>query len=243
MSDPNVKQVRLVGDAAGLVGGGVSAAASEEGTRRRRGGGRRNSRKILQVGIVSKEGGGNQQGGGATSPGTLVQLATTSVPGVAGGSTYAAPVGVNAALTQKGSEVAPLPAPPIKPLEPGAPTGTPQTGGAAQKPVKVVLGAKKKAKVVLAPAAAKPAAAAAAATASHTSKASRRTRKIKVSMRGLTKKIKKARTIRQKASNTTVEQIKKELHKAGLVKMDTKAPEPILRQMYADFMTLKSRAL
>jgi hypothetical protein len=106
----------------------------------------------------------------------------------------------------------------------------------------VVLGAKKKAKVVLAPATAKPAAAAAAAAA-HTSKGVRRTRKIKVSMRGLTKKIKKARTIRQKASDTTVEQIKKELHKAGLVKLDTKAPEPILRQMYADYMTLKSKAL
>jgi hypothetical protein len=68
-------------------------------------------------------------------------------------------------------------------------------------------------------------------------------RKIKVSMKTLRKKIHRAKTLRTAAEKATVEEIKKELLKAGILKGDSKAPEGILRQMYADFLTLKARAL
>jgi len=108
-------------------------------------------------------------------------------------------------------------------------TGTPQ-GGA-----KVVLAKSRKAsKVVLA---AKPPAPKA------TPQRKKTVKRIKVSLKGLGAAARRAKTIRKRASGHTLEEIKKELVAAGLIKTDSKAPEAILRQMYADFMTLKKRAL
>jgi hypothetical protein len=108
----------------------------------------------------------------------------------------------------------------------------------------VLAAPKKKGKVILAAAAAPKAhVAAATATAAKTRKHKGGARKIKVSMSSLSKKIHRAKTIRHKATEDTIAEVKKALHKAGLIKADSKAPEPILRQMYADFMTLKNRAL
>jgi hypothetical protein len=130
--------------------------------------------------------------------------------------------------------------------EKGSPTECLKGGGASRQPaaapVKVVLAApkNKKSKVILA--AAKPA----VAPAPHPLKPTqtrKAARKVRVSMKSLSKKIHKAKTIRKAATDTTIEQVKKELHKAGLIKSDSKAPDTILRQMYADFLTLKSRAL
>jgi hypothetical protein len=102
--------------------------------------------------------------------------------------------------------------------------------------MKVILGeAKKKSKVVLA--AAKP-----VAPTGKTHKV-KTARKVRVSMAGLSRKIKKAKTIRQKATGDSIESIKSELQKAGLIKAGSKAPDTMLRQMYADFMMLKKRAL
>jgi hypothetical protein len=112
--------------------------------------------------------------------------------------------------------------------------------------VKVVLAAAKKKKpgVVLAAAgAAKPAIQPAAGLKRHAATTRHKARKIKVSMKTLRKKIHRAKTIRKSAEGASLEQIKKELQKAGILKEGSKAPEGILRQMYADFMTLKSRAL
>jgi beta-lactam-binding protein with PASTA domain len=120
-------------------------------------------------------------------------------------------------------------------------------GSAATAPVKVVLAAAKKKKPGLVLASAKPAAAVALKKVIATKPAAGHTRhkarKIKVSMKTLRKKINRAKTIRKSAEGASLEQIKKELQKAGILKADSKAPEGILRQMYADFMTLKSRAL
>jgi hypothetical protein len=114
----------------------------------------------------------------------------------------------------------------------------PAAAGAAAEPPK------KKGKVILAAAAAPKAhVAAATATAGKTRKHKGGARKIKVSMSSLSKKIHRAKTIRHKATEDTIAEVKKALHKAGLIKADSKAPEPILRQMYADFMTLKNKAL
>jgi hypothetical protein len=68
-------------------------------------------------------------------------------------------------------------------------------------------------------------------------------KKIKVSLKGLGAANRRAKTIRKRATVHSLEEIKKELVAAALIKADSKAPEPILRQMYADFMTLKKRAL
>ena len=157
-----------------------------------------------------------KEGGGGTSPGTMTQLAASQLPGNLANPAQPV-VGRNSALTQAG---APVPA---------------QAAGA---PVKVVLAAAKKKKGVLL-AAAKPAVAPTHGTRHKKSFA----RKINVSISGLSKKIHRAKTIRHKARKDTIEQIKKELEKAGLIKAGSKAPEEMLRQMYADFMTLKNRAL
>jgi len=192
MSDPNIKQIRLVG-------------GTETEATRKRGGGRKGTRKMEMPTNIIKE------GGGSTSPGTITQLSASHVPGTVATN----PVGVNSPLTVKGVAVG------------GAPT-----------PVKVVLGElKKKSKVVLA------AAKALAPLVHGKTRKVKTARKVRVSMVSLSRKIHKATTIRQKATKDTIADVKKELHKAGLVKAESKAPEAMLRQMYADFMMLKKRAL
>lgn len=68
-------------------------------------------------------------------------------------------------------------------------------------------------------------------------------KKVHVNLHGLTRKVHKAKKIENKATETTVADIKSELVKAGLVKAETKAPESVLRQIYSDLMVLKKRAL
>jgi len=126
------------------------------------------------------------------------------------------PVGVNSPATQVGAPV--------------------QTAGAEKVKVVLAEAKKKKAGVVLAAAKVLPPA------APKTRKA-KPARKVRVSMAGLSRKINKAKTIRHKATMDTIEDIKKELQKAGLIKKESKAPDTMLRQMYADFMMLKKRAL
>ena len=170
--------------------------------------------KTFKIGSITKE------GGGGTSPGTMTQLAASQLPGNLANPAQPV-VGRNSALTQAGA-----------PLKIEAPV---QAAGA---PVKVVLAAAKKKKGVLL-AAAKPASA-----PIHGTRHKRHTaRKIHVSIAGLSKKIHRAKTIRHKATKDSIEHVKKELEKAGLIKAGSKAPEDMLRQMYADFMTLKNRAL
>jgi len=218
-------------------GGGESTEGSQEGgagTRKRRGTGAgqsRKARKPLRVGELTKEDSEPKVGGGGTSPGTLTQLASTRVE-MPGGKAPPDPTGTDSKLTQAGA-----------PVGDKAPA---TTGGGSSKthaPVKVVLGAKKKAagKVILA--AAKPAAAALAKAGSAGKTRKSSARKVRVSMKSLSRKIDKAKKIRKHSTEDDLPTIKKALHKAGLIKAESKAPEPILRQMYADFMTLKSRAL
>ncbi len=224
MADPNVKQIKLT---VGGVATGLQEGDAAAGTRKRGhggGGGRRGTaKKKFEISSITKE------GGGGTSPGTMTQLAASHNPG---DPRLPAPVGVNSPLTQQGS---PLQSAGSK----AAADAKAPADSKAHTPVKVVLAAaKKKSKVVLA--AAKPVAA--AARPAKTRKVSA-ARKIRVSMSSLSKKIHKARTIRHDASKSTIDTIKKALQKAGLIKADSKAPETMLRQMYADFMTLKNRAL
>lgn len=222
------KQITLTGEAAKAMGGGGATK-----TRRARGEGGGSTRKAKKLTIDKEE---DLEGGGSTSPGTLTQLATSNPGGqvqiekVLGN---AAPITAAAAPVGKDAPA----------VEPGLLKG----GGATNTvPVKVILKPKKKStKVVLAPPK-KPAVAPTApvaSAASHGKKTRKASRNIKVSLPGLDKKLSKAKTIRQDAAKEKIEEVKKVLHKAGLIKADSKAPESILRQMYADFMVLKNRAL
>jgi len=191
--DPNIKMIQLTG---GLTVGG-------DGKSRKKG--KKTERKTFKVG---------QEGAGGTSPGTLVQLESSRLPGP--DPKLPEPVGVNAPLTAVGAPLT-------------------QSAGKKDVPMKVVLGAAKKKAVVLA--AAKP-----KLGDSKTRKISR-SKKVRVTISNLGKKINKAKEIRKEATDTGIEDVKKALQKAALIKPGSKAPDAMLRQLYADFMMLKGRAL
>lgn len=218
-----VKQFQLTGEAATSYGGGMGTTKKGR-TRKLKAGGA--GTEIIKT------------GGGSTSPGTATQLAASHVPGIQ----VSPVVGVDSGLTQKGALVAmgggeQKPASVVlnaKPLNAQPLNAQPLNGGAATKVV--LAAAKKKGHVVLA-------APKAAATATKQKKTRKASRSIKMSMTGLDKKITRAKTIRKDAAAISVPDLKKALHKAGLIKLESKAPESILRQMYADYMMLKDRAL
>ena len=195
--------------------GGVTTGSSEGKSRKK--GSSKNPRKTFKV-DMSK----SKEGGGSTSPGTLTQLSASHTP--SGDSAAPEPVGVDAPLTTKGAPV-------------GGAKALVQTQ--AQTPMKVVLAAANKTpRVVLGAASAKKT----PTPDSKTRKVSR-AKKLRVTISSLGKKIHTAKIIRKKATDSTIEEIKKSLQKAGLIKVNSKAPETMLRQMYADYMTLKGRAL
>jgi hypothetical protein len=77
----------------------------------------------------------------------------------------------------------------------------------------------------------------------HPAKTQKVARRIRVSVDGLKRRVHRAKTIKKESQMMTIDKIKKELEKAGLIKTDSKAPELILRQMYTDYQMLKQRAL
>ena len=226
-----------------LVGGGTGGASDEGGGTRKKGA-RKGPRKTYKVGDSSPT--VIKEGGGSTSPGTITQISASHIPGTPGAPE---PVGVNSPLTAVG---APVQSAGKRVAEGKRAAATSPTASAVRAvsavtavtavtavPMKVVLAAakKKKGKVILA-----AAKASGAMNAAKTRKVSQ-AKKVRVTISSMSKKIHKAKEIRKAASDTTLEDIKKALHKAGLIKGDSKAPEQMLRQMYADFMTLKGRAL
>jgi membrane-bound ClpP family serine protease len=223
-ADPNIKTIPLTAEMAqslspkAMEGGDVSIPRRRSRKAKVRGGAA-DAVPDLSTVKVTKEvpapvtSAAAQAGAGATSPGTMVQLAASHVPGA----NSSRAVGAVAPLTATGA--------PVGAIAPAA------TGGA-----KVVLAKSRKTKKVML-AAPKAVAAAAPTQRKKTAK------KIKVSLKGLGAANRRAKTIRKRATAHSLEEIKKELVAAGLIKTDSKAPEPILRQMYADFMTLKKRAL
>jgi hypothetical protein len=107
------------------------------------------------------------------------------------------------------------------------------------KPVKVVLGPKAaKSQVILTPK--KPVT---VATATATSRTRKHAKKIRMSLGGFGKRVTRANKIRFDAKKQGIEEIKKILKEAKLVKETTAAPESVLRAMYSDYMMLKGRAL
>jgi len=111
----------------------------------------------------------------------------------------------------------------------------------AKAPAPVVAPAKggAKPKVVLEPPSKKPLAKLDAPKKQQTRKA----RKIRVSLSGLSRRITRHKVIQKEAHVTPIDDIKKKLIEAKLIKDTSKAPETMLRQIYADYQTLKNKAL
>jgi hypothetical protein len=129
---------------------------------------------------------------------------------------------------------APVPVPAAPPTPAPAATAIPPPQQANIPPA---LRGGAKTKVVLEPP--KKTAAKLVASKSKTRKA----KKIRVSLTGLGKRITRHKKIQKEARSYSIEDIKKTLVAAKLIKPESKAPESILRQIYADYQTLKNKAL
>lgn len=159
---------------------------------------------------------------GGTSPGTLVQLNTTRSP--------------DSAMAN------------VKPIETSGLKSSAAPvlqGGAATKHVKVILAPKKKktAKVILASPKKKVLQSIAKAVATAGTKTRKVAKKIRMSISSLSNRMTRALKIRKESKEMPIEKIKEILKNANLIKETTKAPDDILRQMYADYLLLKNRAL
>ena len=165
---------------------------------------------------------GKQQGG--TSPGTTLQIEANRVTSLVDPPPTNFQKSTDVALAKTTTESSPAPV---------------QSAGA--KPVKVILEKKKKStRVVLAPTKVRKLNPTVPGTPAKTRKVAK---KIRMSLGGFGKRVTRANTIRVDAKKQKLEDVKKILVEAKLIKADSKAPEGVLRQMYADYMTLKNRAL
>lgn len=221
MTDPNIKQFTVTGSAA--------ESFLNKGSRRKR---RSTGNKTMK----------NEQEGG-TSPGTLVQIQANKAPDAPVTNSVSTAKPSNTTILNKTANVA-GPAP-IAPTNSVTTVTTPPvatvTGGGEKKGVKVILasGKKKDARVILSPTKVKKIHGA----PSEKAKTRKVAKKIRMSLNGFGKRVTRANTIRKEASKESIDSVKKTLITAKLIKADSKAPEDILRKMYADYMMLKNRAL
>lgn len=160
---------------------------------------------------------------GGTSPGTIDQLQSSKAPTTVN----APPVKASEPMNLKATMTAVTTSMP-------APVG----GSQIQKPVKVILGpkAKSKSNVILTPVKGK-------VVSSSLPKTRKSAKKIRMSLQGFGKRVTRANKIRFDAKKQGIDDIKKILKEAKLVKETTNAPETLLRKIYSDYMMLKSRAL
>jgi hypothetical protein len=68
-------------------------------------------------------------------------------------------------------------------------------------------------------------------------------RKVSLGLTHLKRRVTRARRLNKLSKTAPIEQIKKELITAHIIKTDSKAPEHILRQMYSDTKLLTSKSL
>lgn len=213
MGDSQTKNFTITGDAASAMGG----------TRKRKR--RTTAPGSLKVGKEVHGGPShptNQKGG--TSPGTSLQIEANKAPGGGMVPSVNFQKSTDVALAKTTTDSSPAPV---------------QSAGA--KPVKVILEKKKKGtRVVLAPTKVRKLNPPSTIQQIKTRKVAK---KIRMSLGGFGKRVTRAHTIRADAKKQKIDDVKKTLVEAKLIKADSKAPEEVLRQMYADYMTLKNRAL
>jgi hypothetical protein len=217
MGDSTTKTFTVTAEAAGAIGGG---------TRKRR---KRTTAKAETLKIGKQEGSSqvttNQRGG--TSPGTSLQIEANRAPGGLPPPPAAFQKSTADVLAKGPAESTPAPV---------------QGGGS--KAVKVILEKKKKGtRVVLAPTKVKKLHPTPQTQIQSQVKTRKVAKKIRMSLNGFGKRVNRAQTIRVDAKKQNLESLKKTLVEAKLIKDTSKAPEPMLRQMYADYMMLKNRAL
>ena len=164
---------------------------------------------------------------GGTSPGTIDQLQSSKAPTTVN----APPVKASEPMNLKATMTAVTTSTP-------ALVSAPVGGSQVQKPVKVILGpkAKSKSNVILTPVKGK-------VVSSSLPKTRKSAKKIRMSLQGFGKRVTRANKIRFDAKKQGIDDIKKILKEAKLVKETTNAPETLLRKIYSDYMMLKSRAL
>lgn len=239
MSDPNIKQLVVTGNAAeGLINKGSRRRrrSSANKTQRQEGGSTTTAPVVQKEQVQQNQNQTqNQKGGtlaaagqrGGTSPGTIVQIQANKAPD-------APALGPDAISQAKASTATAL----AKSTTDSTPAAAKETVGGAKQPVKVILAKKKGAKVILSPAKIRK-----LPGPSEKAKTRKVAKKIRVSLHGLNKRVTRANHIRKDASKQPIAEVKKTLVSAKLIKADSKAPEDILRKMYADYMMLKNRAL
>jgi hypothetical protein len=197
----------------------------------------------------------NMKGGKRTRKAYKGQQGGDEVPGpmLRGGAAYApvampayAPVAMPASVAAPASTPAPAPAPVI--TTPGhmpqklnmslpaiaasvpQPQPQPQQGGK-----RLVLAPKKKSRISLAPPSGK-----------HANKVGK-TRKIRMQISGLKKRLTKAKIIRHQSREKPIEEVRKLLEEAKLIKPLTGAkntvPDSVLRGIWNDYELLRNRAL
>jgi hypothetical protein len=71
----------------------------------------------------------------------------------------------------------------------------------------------------------------------------RRARRIKLNVSNLTHRFTRAKKVKDDTEKKSMESVREYLIQKGVIQAKSKAPEKMLRSMYADFMMLKDQAL
>ena len=177
---------------------------------------------ISKIGSFRKNIGGAFQSGGASSGPSSLAASASPVP----------------ALPSAGSAGTSAPAPPPAPA-PAPPASAPQLGGAKKKNLVLAPPKKqtRKSKVHLAPPAAKD---------KKPAQNLKTTRKIRVHLGGLKKRLCRAKTIKHDSRKKPISEIRRTLEEAKLVKPcanGKEVPEDVLRTIFHDYMLLRNRVL
>ena len=188
---------------------------------------------ISKIGSFRKNIGGAFQSGGASSGPSSLAASASSGP-----SSLAASASPVPALPSAGSAGTSAPAPPPAPA-PAPPASAPQLGGAKKKNLVLAPPKKqtRKSKVHLAPPAAKD---------KKPAQNLKTTRKIRVHLGGLKKRLCRAKTIKHDSRKKPISEIRRTLEEAKLVKPcanGKEVPEDVLRTIFHDYMLLRNRVL
>jgi hypothetical protein len=239
-----VRQLRISGEAAEKYNGGKRGR-----TRKQHGSGLSNSPPGAAIPIA------------ASNIGRVSRLANASNPfnargGAAPSPSSSLPIPVSPSPSPSPAP-APAPAPPatqpvVQPVASAAlaEAKTPMQGGSASAKAKLLLvPPKKKTRgVILAPA---HSASASASSATHKAPASKKSnhkksRKVRVHLSGMKKRLTKAKTIHTNSREKPIAEIRRLLEEAKLVKPRTdgkSVPDSVLRDIYKDYMLLRTRVL
>jgi hypothetical protein len=187
---------------------------------------------ISKIGSFRKNIGGAFQSGGAA-------LVPSSGP--SGPSVNTVPVRVHLPSAGSAGTSLPSPVPSTDPSSsaPPASAAQGQTGGAKKKSLVLAPPKKqtRKSKVHLAPPASKD---------KKTAQSLKTTRKIRVHLGGMKKRLCRAKTIKQDSHKKPISEIRRTLEEAKLVKPcanGKEVPEDVLRTIFHDYMLLRNRVL